>query len=257
MADHRVLPVKSLVCRSQGTAANSFHTIVHGTGQVLRNGTVVIPVDMCGTIITVRSTDHGQTWSTSTSIGQAGSIRNFLSGSTESLAQNIFMNMFYDQALAQDDAGNLYIGWVREGVHLAVSRDAGRTWRPLGKVSPPQVKGAINVSVTARGRGEVALAWWGTDELTDPLLGFGEGYRGWMTHSRNVLAPRSVFRSAATSQVDRPQITNTTGCCASAQMFIEYSGVVFSGRRKVRAAFVRFGKGGIPDLVHGRMRLPR
>ena len=38
-------------------------------------------------------------------------------------------------------------------------------------------------------------------------------------------------------------------------MFIEYSGIEFTGPRDVRAAFVRFGKGAIPELVLGRMRL--
>ncbi|WP_110208118.1 sialidase family protein [Nocardioides daejeonensis] len=252
------LPVRSLVCRSGETAGGSFHTIVHGTGQVLRDGTVVVPVDMCGTIIALRSIDNGRSWTSSSAIGKAGSVRNFLDGSAESLAQNVFMNMFFDQTLAQDDRGNLYVGWVRDGVHLAVSRDGGKSWRQLGRVSPPQVKGAVNVSVTARGRGEVALAWWGTEALTDPLLGFGEKYRGWMTHSRNALAKRPVFSSAATSAAKAPpQITNATGCCASLQMFIEYSGVRFTGKRQVRAAFVRFHRKDLPELVYGRMQLPR
>jgi len=168
------------------------------------------------------------------------------------------MNMFFDQTLAQDDRGNLYLAFVRDGVHLAVSRDGGRSWRNLGRVSPPKVKGAFNVSVTARGNGEVALAWWGTEKLTDKLLGFGEKYRGWMTYSPDALARRPVLHSAPTSGADaEPQITSTLGCCASAQMFIEYSGVTFTGRRDVRAAFVRFPQGkALPQLVLGRMRLP-
>ena len=250
------LPVKSLVCRAGDVSAGSFHTIVHGTGQVLGNGEVVVPVNLCGTMIVVRSSDHGKSWQVSRAIGRAGSLRAFLTDG-ESLAQNIFMNMFYDQALAQDAHGNLFLGYVRKGVHLAVSRDGGRTWRALGRISPPGVKGAFNVSVTARGKGQVALAWWGTGKLTDPLLGFGEKYRGWMTYSRNALARRPAFRSAPTSAVRAPQITNTLGCCASAQMFIEYSGVAFTGKRRIRAAFARFHGGALPTLVLGRMQLPR
>lgn len=147
---------------------------------------------------------------------------------------------------------------MRDGVRLAVSRDGARTWKDLGRVSPPSVKGAFNVSVTARGRGEVALAWWGTGRLTDPVLGYGEKYRGWMTYSGNALARRPRFHGAPTSRSSAPpQITSTLGCCASAQMFIEYSGVTFTGPRDVRAAFVRFPKGAaLPKLVLGRMRLP-
>ncbi len=249
------LPVKSLVCRAGDVNAGSFHTIVHGTGQVLRNGDVVVPVNLCGTMIAVRSTDHGRTWSVSKAIGRAGSVRAFLDGGGESLAQNVFMNMFYDQALAQDARGNLFLGYVRKGVHLAVSRDGGRTWRALGRVSPPSMKGAFNVSVTARGRGEVALAWWGTEKLTDSLLGYGEKYRGWMTYSPDVLARRPAFRSAPTSPASAPQITNSLGCCASTDMFIEYSGISFTGKRRIRAAFARFHGGTLPTLVLGRMQL--
>jgi len=253
------LPVKSLVCRADSVQAQSFHTIVHGTGQVLANGDVVVPVDMCGTIITVRSSDHGESWQVSKAIGKAGSVANFLTGGDGSLAANIFMNMFFDQTLAQDDRGNLYVAWVRDGVRLAVSRNGGRTWKPLGRVSPPSVKGAFNVSVTARGNGEVALAWWGTGRLTDPVLGYGEKYRGWMTWSPDALARKPAFHSAPASRAAAPpQITSTLGCCASAQMFIEYSGITFTGPRDVRAAFVRFPKGAaLPKLVLGRMKIRR
>jgi len=253
------LPVKSLVCRADSVRAKSFHTIVHGTGQVLDNGDVVIPVDLCGTIVAVRSTDHGETWRVSKAIGRAGSVANYLTGGGGSLAANIFMNMFFDQTLAQDDRGNLFLAWVRDGVRLAVSRDGGRTWRSLGRVSPRSVRGAFDVSVTARGRGEVALAWWGTGRLTDPLLGYGERYRGWMTYARDALARKPRFDSAPTSRAAAPpQITSTLGCCASTQMFIEYSGVTFTGPRDVRAAFVRFPKGAtLPKLVLGRMKVRR
>lgn len=261
------LPTFKHLCKAgnplTGPGDGIIATQVHGTGQVLPNGDVVVPLTICGTVIVARSTDRAESWEVVDTGGRSGGLKNWLTGlldleGGESLAQNIYMNMFFDQTLAQDDAGNLYLAYVRDGVQVAVSRDGGRTWRQLGFVSPPEVRGAVNVSITARGEGEVALAYFGTADSGDPVVGSGERYLGWMAHSRDALARRPVFSTAPTSDLSRPMIVNTlTGCCASPDLFIEYTGVAFTGARKVRAAFVRWTGKKLPELTLGRMTLAR
>ena len=249
------LPVKNHTCTAGSVKGGEIATIVHGTGQVLPNGDVVIPVTVCGTVVSVKSTDAGRSWEATNTGGISGGLKQTLLGN-ESLAQNIFQNMFFDQTLAQDAHGNLFLAYTREGVHLAVSTDGGNSWKQLGCISAPEVSGAIDVSITARGNGEVALAWFGTHDRTDKIFGFGEKYRGWITYSKNALAAKPVFHSAPTSKLsDPPQITNTTGCCASFKVFVEFSGVKFTGPNTVRAAFVRWGDKQLPYLVYGKLNL--
>ena len=73
----------------------------------------------------------------------------------------------WSENLAVDDHDNLYFAYIRDGVHLMVSRDGGRSWRQLGIVTPPSIVHAIVVSVTARGRGEVALSYYATPDKGD------------------------------------------------------------------------------------------
>ena len=73
----------------------------------------------------------------------------------------------WSENLAIDDHDNLYFAYIRDGVHLMVSRDGGRSWRQLGIVTPPSIVHAIVVSVTARGSGEVALSYYATPDKGD------------------------------------------------------------------------------------------
>lgn len=250
------LPVHNVACGAGRVRGQAPVTIVHGTGQVLPDGDVVVPVTVCGSNVVVRSQDMGRTWRIVDTGLTGGGLAGFARGH-DGLPQSVFQQMFFDQTLAQDDRGNLFLAASDRGVHLAVSRDGGRTWRRLGTVSPASVRGTVLPSITARGDGEVALAWLGTGD-GERLLDAGERYLGWMAYAPDALAAHPRFSAAPTSTTATPMETNgLLGCCATPKMFTEYTGVTFTGKGQVRAAFARFGDADLPRLTLGMLALTR
>jgi hypothetical protein len=163
----------------------------------------------------------------------------------------------WSENLAVDARDNLYFAYLADGgVRLSLSRDGGLTWRRLGFVSSPAIRRAIVVSVTARRRGELALSYYGTADTGDALGATGMNWRAWLTHTRNALARRPVFASAPTSPADKPTMSAAMyGCCTTEQTFLEYTGVQFTGRRRVRGAFTRWTGKHLPELVLAKLRL--
>jgi hypothetical protein len=163
----------------------------------------------------------------------------------------------WSENLAVDDHDNLYFAYVRDGVHLMVSRDGGRSWRHLGIVTPPSNVHAVVVSVTARGRGEVALTYYATPDRGDALGAGGMSWRAWMTYSPDALAAEPEFRSAPTSPEWAPTMSaSMPGCCTTEQTFLEYTGVKFVSPTEVRGAFTRWTGRHLPELVLTKLRLP-
>ena len=149
------LPTINGLCRAGDVQGGTGATIVHGSGRVLANGDVVVPLTVCGYPAVVRSSDQGKTWKGVATGGRSVGLEDVLAG-REGIVLAITDHV-WSENLAVDDHDNLYFAYIRDGVHLMVSRDGGRTWRQLGRVTPPGLVHAIVVSVTARGRGEVAL----------------------------------------------------------------------------------------------------
>ena len=56
------LPTVNGLCRAGDVQGGTGATIVHGSGRVLSNGDVVVPLTVCGRPAVVRSTDEGKTW---------------------------------------------------------------------------------------------------------------------------------------------------------------------------------------------------
>src|SRR4051812_35062684 len=56
------LPTINGLCRAGDAQGGTGATIVHGSGRVLANGDVVVPLTVCGKPAVVRSTDMGKTW---------------------------------------------------------------------------------------------------------------------------------------------------------------------------------------------------
>ena len=121
----------------------------------------------------------------------------------------------WSENLAVDDHDNLYFAYIADGgVHLMASRDGGRSWRQLGFVTPPGIVHAIVVSVTARGRGEVALTYYATPDKGDAFGASGMNWRAWMTYSPNALAAEPVFHSRA--DLARVGADDGRGACTAA-----------------------------------------
>lgn len=47
------------------------------------------------------------------------------------------------------------------------------------------------------------------------------------------------------------------GCCTTEQTFLEYTGVKFGSSTQVRGAFTRWTGKHLPELVLGKLRLPK
>src|SRR3954447_27087436 len=141
----------------------------------------------------------------------------------------------WSEVLAADDHDNLFFAYPRDGVHLMVSRDGGRSWRQLGRITPPGLVHAIVTSVTARGNGEVALTYYATPDQGDALGARGMNWRAWMTYGANALRATPRFLSAPSSPPSAPTMSaSMPGCCTTQQTFLEYTGDQFVSPTEVR-----------------------
>jgi hypothetical protein len=249
------LPTINGACVAGGRRGGTGATIVHGSGRVLSDGTVVVPLTVCGKPFVVRSSDEGSSW-TAVPTGDDGLGLDDILAGDEGLVLGVTDHV-WSENLAVDGHDNLFFVYTAAGgVRMATSRDGGRTWRLLGLVSPPLMRHAVVASVTARGRGQVALTYYGTADQGDALGASGMNWRGWMESSRNALAAHPLFQSAPTSPADAPTMDSSMpGCCTVGQTFLEYTGVQFTGRREVSAAFTRWMGGKLPELVFAQMRI--
>jgi hypothetical protein len=250
------LPTLNGACTAAGEQGGTGATIVHGSGRVLANGVVVIPLTVCGEPMVVRSRDEGQTWSAVSTGDDSLGLDDIVAGD-EGLILGITDHV-WSENLALDDRGNLYFAYLADGgVRLATSTNGGRSWRLAGFVSGPGIRRAIVVSVAARGRGEIAMTYYGTPDEGDPVDASGMNWRAWMTYSRNALAADPVFHSAATSPASAPTMNAAMpGCCTTEQTFLEYTGVQFTGPHRVRGAFTRWTGKHLPELVLAKLDLP-
>jgi hypothetical protein len=250
-----LLPTLNGLCRAGDVQGGAGATIVHGSGRVLRNGDVVVPLTVCGIPVVVRSTDMGKTWKAFATGGKSLGLSDILSGH-EGFVLGVTDHV-WSENLAVDDRGNLFFAYIAEGgVRLMVSRDGGLKWKQLGIVTPPGLVHAIVVSVTARGRGEVALSYYATPDEGDVFGAQGMNWRAWMTYGANALAARPEFLSAPTSPASKPTMgADMYGCCTTEQTFLEYTGVKFVSRTQVRGAFTRWTGKHLPELVLAKMRL--
>ncbi len=113
------------------------------------------------------------------------------------------------------------------------------------------------MSVTARGRGEVALTYYATPDRGDAFGAREMNWRAWMTHSPDALASKPAFHSAPTSPESKPTMGKEMyGCCTTQQTFLEYTGVKFTSPTEIRGAFTRWTGKHLPELVLTKMRLP-
>lgn len=221
---------------------------------MLANGDVVVPLTVCGKPAVVRSSDMGRTWKGIATGGRSLGLEDVIA-----LREGFVLattDHVWSENLAVDGHDNLYFAYIRDGVHLMVSRDGGRSWRHLGIVTPPGIVHAIVVSVTTRGS-EVALTYYATPDKGDALGARGMNWRAWMTYSADALAAAPEFHSAPTSPASAPTMSaSMPGCCTTEQTFLEYTGVKFVSPTEIRGAFTRWTGKHLPELVLTKLRLP-
>jgi hypothetical protein len=248
------LPTINGLCQAGDVQGGTGATIVHGSGRVLANGDVVVPLTVCGRPAVVLSSDEGKTWRGIATGGRSLGLEDMIAlreGFVLAVTDHV-----WSENLAVDDRDNLYFAYVRDGVHLMVSRDGGRSWRHLGIVTPPGIVHAVVASVTTRGS-EVALTYYATPDKGDAFGAYGMNWRAWMTYSPDALAAQPEFRSAPTSPESAPTMSaSMPGCCTTDQTFLEYTGVKFVSPTEVRGAFTRWTGKHLPELMLTKLRLP-
>ena len=213
---------------------------------------------MCGEPVVVRSRDEGRTW-TAVSTGDDSIGLDDIVAGREGLVLGITDHV-WSENLAVDDHDNLFFAYLADGgVRLATSRDGGRSWRLLGFVSPPGIRRAIVVSVVARGRGEIAMTYYGTPDKGDRFGASGMNWRAWMTYSREC-ARRPPGVPLRRRPRPRRRRRWTRRCPAAARPTRPSSSTpAFSSpaRREVRGAFTRWTGKHLPELVLAKLRLPK
>lgn len=180
----------------------------HGHGVVGADGTIYLPKGQCGEPWIAISDDEGLTW---TRVRVAP--RTMPSGG------------WSDPAVAMDKAGNLYYLWVARNrlPYLAISRDRGLTWSKPMMVGAPGVKEANLATIAATGRGEIALAYVGSENSLYQRCGkpgscAGENiaagpstWNGYLATAPNALQKRPLFYTARLNPLGDPLVRGSCG----------------------------------------------
>jgi hypothetical protein len=179
--------------------------IIPGRGIAAPDGTVYLPMSMCGQYVVGVSKDAGETF-TWTPIPNARAEWNTdiladeqknLPGCAGSLANagcpEVFQ-LYGQERLAQDANGTLYFIYNYHRLMLSMSTDGGASWTEPMPMSVPGVQ-AVFSSVAAQGRGRVGLSY----------LGKAEGSKDWHGYMAIVdKADDPSARTIATARVSAP-----------------------------------------------------
>jgi hypothetical protein len=151
-------------------------------GVVGASGVLVFPTIECGVLGAAISSDEGATWT-------------FVSGITSGVQDMM------PTSSAVDRNGDVYFAYRGPGglPYLVTSANDGATWSSPMMVAPPGVLSIQRVAVTARDRGQVALAYLGTTD--------GTNFSGYLTESHNVFDAKPLFWSATVNDPTRPLAT--------------------------------------------------
>jgi hypothetical protein len=233
----------------------------HGRGVVdPRDGTIYLPVNMCGHLEVAISRDAGQTW-TRRKIDESKSNalwvqpvvdtltspawqQGTLGGRPNPVGSHMQVGQTSD-GLAMDGTGRLYAVWMDDEYlpKLATSADGGQTWTPAARVSPPDVVQAVLPSVTVTRKGRVGISYYGTDDG-------GETWTGYLTVTDDAAALTPTFQTAAVSRPDEPLIPEP---CCSANGLQEYTVARWAPDGSLWAAFFASTPSGDPKGVLGRL----
>jgi hypothetical protein len=139
---------------------NGFCGGLHGHGTVGPDGTVFLPREYCGKPMLAISRDEGQTW-TNVQISKIESISQPREGAGH-------------PSVAVDEKGNVYYMWIAAKDRLpyfSVSTNGGKKWSDPVLAGPPGLKETNLPQLDARGKGKVALVYYGSTNSPFPRCG--------------------------------------------------------------------------------------
>jgi hypothetical protein len=218
------------------------------------DGTVYLPISMCGQFAVGVSKDAGETftwnqipnarldrnveilaWEQENEPGCAGSVAH--AGCPE------VFQWYGQERLALDDNGTLYFIFNYHRLLMSISTDGGTTWTDPAPMSLPGVQ-TVWSSVAAQGNGRVGLSYLGRSEGS-------KDWHGYMAVVDNAADPSA--RTIATARVSAPDDPlMPCRCCGSKKLptpegspeqtfynLIEHGGLKFGPDGTLWAAFFR------------------
>jgi hypothetical protein len=179
-------------------------------GVVGTDGVLYFPTVLCGALGVAISRDEGATWQ----------YRRIVDSGLQDI---------YTTGTTVDGHGNLFFAYRGPGAlpYLTFSTDHGATWSTPIMVAAPGVQAVRRVAVTARKRGDVALAYLGTTD--------GAHFNGYITASHNVLTGKPRFWSASVNDPSEPLINAADSETFGDRFF--YGGVAIAPDGTVWAGF--------------------
>jgi hypothetical protein len=225
-----------------------------GHGVVGPDGTVYVPKQNCGEPWLAISDDEGSSWH---------QVR--VSDRSVAYAPG---DGLPDPSVAVDEAGNLYYVFVGDDrlPYLTYSTDKGESWSEPLMVAAPGLTETALATVDAAEPGKVAIAYYGTDDVTGPIdqRSYGNDvlWNGYITTTENVLATEPLFYSGNVNDPGDPLVI---GECGPRRCFLgfDFLDVIFGVDGTPWASFTdscavacsgeeRLGTGVIGHLAEGR-----
>ncbi|HEX2058058.1 MAG TPA: sialidase family protein [Actinomycetota bacterium] len=186
---------------------------LHGHGVVGDDGTVYLPKEHCEEPWLAMSRDEGLTWE-HVRVAHRGRAGTAIWGP--------------DPSVAVDSKGNVYYAWVgRDRLpRLAVSDDGGYSWSKPMEIGFPGLTEVALATVDAGGPGKVAIAYYGTDDVSGKIEDRKYDDAKWnfyMTMSANVFDRKPVFYSGPMNDPRDPVAVRECGPrrCYDALDFID------------------------------------
>lgn len=189
-----------------------------GHGVVDDKGVVYVPKESCLQPWLAVSRDEGATWE---------NIR----VSKKSAGDGIL-----DPSVAVDRKGNIYYVWTGgdRRIYLSISRNGGKKWSKAMAVEAPRVREANIGTVTVGEPGNVAIAYYGSEnspwkhscagnDKCDDMNWQNANWNGYITVTKNALAKSPTFFSASVNPKNDPLMRNRCGPgrCQNAFDFID------------------------------------
>lgn len=182
---------------------------LHGHGAVGPDGTVYLPREYCGKPMVAISNDEGRTW-----------IRVEVSKKIRSTSQP--REGAAHPSVAVDKKGNVYYMWIGAEdrlAYLSVSKNGGESWSRPVVVNPPGLKETNLPQITARGKGKIALVYYGSTNSPFPRCGLDctpkdyekTTWNGYLTMSANALGKNPLFLTGTVNNPKDPLIRQRCG----------------------------------------------
>ena len=144
------------LCRAGDEQGGTGATIVHGSGRVLANGDVVVPLTVCGEPVVVRSSDEGRTWTAVATGDDSIGLEDILAGRRGAGARDHRPRLVGEPRRRRPRQPVLRLPRRRRRAPGGLARRRALLAAARLRVAAGH-RHAIVVSVTARGRGEIAL----------------------------------------------------------------------------------------------------